>query len=278
MTAKPSIDPAAFLAEHLERAEPDLLRAMLTTFVDALMSAEADAICNAPYGARTDDRTNSRNGYRAREWDTRAGTIEVAIPKLRSRSYFPDWLLERRRRAERALTTVVATCYLLGVSTRRMEKLVETFGISRLSKSQVSVMAKELDEQVESFRKPSARLPTFSALPPLQPVSVPKSLDLPQQSKGKRPPQIPHLAAGDNDKLLYGLPCYVPPLVEHVPRPVALPFSHCPDRALSEAYRKRRCQIQHSSHLGDFSEQRLGLFVEGTKFIADALCVHASGQ
>ena len=72
--------------------------------------------------------------------------------KLRSGSYFPDWLLERRKRAERALTTVVATCYLLGVSTRRMEKLVETLGITRLSKSQVSVMAKELDAQVESFR------------------------------------------------------------------------------------------------------------------------------
>ncbi len=152
MTATASIDPAIFLAEHLERAEPDLLRAMLRTFVDALMGAEADAVCGAPYGARSDERVNSRNGYRPREWDTRAGTLEVAIPKLRSGSYFPDWLLERRRRAERALTTVVATCYLLGVSTRRMEKLVETLGIKRLSRSQVSVMARELDEQVESFR------------------------------------------------------------------------------------------------------------------------------
>jgi putative transposase len=78
--------------------------------------------------------------------------MEVAIPKLRAGSYFPDWLLERRRRAERALTTVVATCYLLGVSTRRMEKLVETLGITRLSRSQVSVMARELDEHVTDFR------------------------------------------------------------------------------------------------------------------------------
>jgi putative transposase len=79
------------------------------------------------------------------------GAIE-AIPKLRSDSYCRDWLLERRKRGERALTAVVATCYLLGVvSTRRMEKLVETLGITRLSKSQVSVMAKELDEQVASF-------------------------------------------------------------------------------------------------------------------------------
>jgi putative transposase len=152
MTANPSIDPAGVLAEHLERAEPDLLRALLKTFVEALMGADADAVCGAPYGARSDERVNSRNGYRARAWDTRTGSMELAIPKLRQGSYFPDWLLERRRRAERALTTVVATCYLLGVSTRRMEKLVETLGITRLSKSQVSVMARELDEQVESFR------------------------------------------------------------------------------------------------------------------------------
>ena len=126
MTVDPNaIDLAEFMTEHLERAEPDLLRSMLNTFVQALMSAEADAICGAPYGVRSEERTNSRNGYRTREWDTRSGTVEVAIPKLREGSYFPDWLLERRRRAERALTTVVATCYLLGVSTRRMEKLVE---------------------------------------------------------------------------------------------------------------------------------------------------------
>jgi transposase-like protein len=98
------------------------------------------------------ERVNVRNGYRHRDFDTRAGTLDVAIPKLRSGSYFPDWLLERRRRAEAALTSVVATCYLLGVSTRRMEKLVESLGITRLSKSQVSVMAAELDTVVEDFR------------------------------------------------------------------------------------------------------------------------------
>jgi transposase-like protein len=152
MTVTTSIDPALPWAEQIDQAEPDLLRTMLKTFVQALMSAEADAICGAPYGLSSDERVNIRNGYRAREWDTRAGTMELAIPKLRSGSYFPDWLLERRKRAERALTTVVATCYLLGVSTRRMEKLVETLGITQLSKSQVSVMAKELDEHVESFR------------------------------------------------------------------------------------------------------------------------------
>jgi transposase-like protein len=153
MTVDPnSIDLAAVMAEHLETAEPDLLRELLRTFVQVLMSADADAACGAAYGTRTLERTNTRNGYRTRGWDTRVGSIELALPKLRSGSYFPEWLLERRKRAEKALVTVVATSYLLGVSTRRMEKLVEQLGIKHLSKSQVSVMAKELDEHVESFR------------------------------------------------------------------------------------------------------------------------------
>src|ERR671934_2652745 len=105
-----------------------------------------------PYGERSETRTNQRNGYRTREWDTRAGTVELAIPKLRQGSYFPDWLLTHRRRAEQALVSVVATSYLLGVSTRRVEKLVEQLGVAQLSKSQVSEMAAHLDAQVEAFR------------------------------------------------------------------------------------------------------------------------------
>ena len=116
------------------------------------MAAEADAVCGAGYRERSDERVNSRNGYRAREWDTRAGTVELAIPKLRTGSYFPDWLLQPRRRAEQALVSVVATSYLLGVSTRRVEKLVDALGVTRLCKSQVSEMAKSLDEQVAAFR------------------------------------------------------------------------------------------------------------------------------
>ena len=78
---------------------------------------------------------NSRNGYRGREWDTRAGTVELAVPKLRQGSYFPDWLLTHRRRAEQALVSVVATSYLLGVSTRRVEKLVEQLGVASSCRS-----------------------------------------------------------------------------------------------------------------------------------------------
>ena len=154
MTASSSIDPAHFLAEQLAQASPDLLRQMLTTFIDTLMSAEADAVCGAEYGARSPERTNVRNGYRHRDFDTRAGTLDVAIPKLRSGSYFPDWLLERRRRAERALTTVLATCYLLGVSTRRMEKLVESLGITRVSRFRHGVVADDVgDDRLERGRE-----------------------------------------------------------------------------------------------------------------------------
>src|SRR5690242_17502641 len=152
MTAPKSMDPAQFLREQAACADPDVLRAMVKTFAEALMSAEADAICGAPYGQRSDERTNHRNGYRHRDWDTRAGTVELAIPKLRQGSYFPDWLLQHRRRAEQALVSVVATSYLLGVSTRRVEKLAEQLGVKQLSKSQVSEMAQHLDAQVEAFR------------------------------------------------------------------------------------------------------------------------------
>ncbi len=152
MTARSSIDPQEFLHEHLAQASPDLMRDMLQMFVNALLSGQADNVCGADYGSRVEERTNRRNGYRHRDLDTRMGTVDVAIPKLREGTFFPEWLLQRRKRAEAALTTVVATCYLLGVSTRRMDKLVQTLGITGLSKSQVSVMAKDLDEQVAAFR------------------------------------------------------------------------------------------------------------------------------
>jgi len=99
------------MTEQSSQASPDLLRAMLQTFAEALMSADADAVCGAGYGQRSPDRSNTRNGYRQRGWDTRAGSIDLAVPKLRSGSYFPEWLLERRRRAESALVSVVATSY-----------------------------------------------------------------------------------------------------------------------------------------------------------------------
>jgi putative transposase len=153
MAAPHSIEPAELLEQHLQGASPDLLRQMIASLANAMMSAEADQVCGAAWGERSDTRTNRRNGYRAREWDTRAGTIELAVPKLREGSYFPDWLLTHRRRAEQALVTVVATAYLLGVSTRRVERLAEQLGVKSLSRSQVSEMATHLDAQVTAFRQ-----------------------------------------------------------------------------------------------------------------------------
>jgi putative transposase len=138
--------------ETLAEASPDMLRTMVREMAQRMMDAEVETLCGAGYGEVSPERVNSRNGYRRREWDTRAGTIELAVPKLRSGSYYPEWLLERRRRAERALASVVATSYLLGVSTRRVEKLAEQLGVTKLSKSQVSVLARELDEMVADFR------------------------------------------------------------------------------------------------------------------------------
>ena len=152
MTAPHIVDPARLLGQALGDASPDLMRHLLATVINALLSAEADAVCGAEWGQQSADRVTQRNGYRHRELDTRVGTVDVAIPKLRSGSYFPEWLLERRKRAESALISVVATCYLLGVSTRRMDKLVQTLGITSLSKSQVSRMAADLDTQVTAFR------------------------------------------------------------------------------------------------------------------------------
>ena len=152
MTAPHIVDPARLLGEALAEASPDLMRELLQTMINALLCADADAVVGAEYGRPTPGRTTQRNGYRHRDLDTRVGTIDVAIPKLRKGTYFPEWLLERRKRAETALITVVADCYLAGVSTRRMDKLVKTLGIDSLSKSQVSRMAAELDEHVEQFR------------------------------------------------------------------------------------------------------------------------------
>lgn len=152
MTAPHIVDPAGLLGEALTEASPDLMRSLLQTMINALLSADADAVVGAEYGRSSPDRIAQRNGYRHRPLDTRVGTLDVAVPKLRAGSYFPEWLLERRKRAETALVTVVADCYLAGVSTRRMDKLVKTLGINALSKSQVSRMATDLDQIVEEFR------------------------------------------------------------------------------------------------------------------------------
>jgi putative transposase len=149
-------DRMALLAEVTKAAsggDVDFLRSAVKTMAEALMELEVAAKLGADRHERTPDRAGYRNGHRSREWDTRAGTIELEIPKLRRGSYFPDWLLEPRRRAERALFAVVAEAYVLGVSTRKVDTLVRTLGIDGISKSEVSRLCAELDRGVKAFRE-----------------------------------------------------------------------------------------------------------------------------
>jgi transposase-like protein len=154
VTVSTTLDAGAWLGKYLDGADADtdLPRAMLAAFAEVLMSAQASMQCNAGYGERTDERENSRNGYRIRPWDTRVGTIELAIPKLRKGVYSPEFLLQPRRRAEQALMAVVCQAYVEGVSTRRVDDLVKAMGIEGISKSEVSRMAAELDQKVAEFR------------------------------------------------------------------------------------------------------------------------------
>lgn len=149
---KDRVGSLPWLRKRVEDADTDLLREMVKSMVETLMAAEADAVCGAPYRRPSADRVNHRNGYRERRWDTRVGTIDLGIPRLRKGSYFPEWLLEPRRRSERALVQVVTECYVRGVSTRRVDGLVRTLGLEGMSKSHVSELAKELDVVVEGFR------------------------------------------------------------------------------------------------------------------------------
>jgi putative transposase len=147
-----TMDAMELVRNHLEAAGEDQLREMVKMMAEGLMDAEAQSLCGAPYGAAGPERVNQRNGYRSRRWDTRVGSIELAVPKLRKGSYFPEWLLRARKRGEQALMSVVAECYLQGVSTRKVDAVVQQLGIEGISKSQVSELAQHLDAQVESFR------------------------------------------------------------------------------------------------------------------------------
>ena len=144
---------AAQLADKLLQDEhADVLRESVAWMAAQLMDAEVAGRIGAELGERSPERTTHRNGYRPRTWDTRVGEIELAIPKLRTGSYFPSFL-EPRRRAEQALVAVVQEAYVNGVSTRKVDRLVEQLGLHHMSKDQVSRLCRGLDEQVRSFRE-----------------------------------------------------------------------------------------------------------------------------
>ena len=149
-----NITQMELLRKKLVETDSDVLREMLGYLIEQLMNADVDAICGAEYGERSPARMNSRNGYRPpRALHTRAGTLDLNIPKLRKSSYYPTWLLESRKRSERAMVQVVSEAWVSGVSTRKMDRLVKTLGIDGISKSTVSEMAKSLDDKVKAFRE-----------------------------------------------------------------------------------------------------------------------------
>lgn len=130
--------------------DADFLRQMVGFAAQRLMELELEGLCGASYGERSDDRLNQRNGYRDRRWETRAGKIDLKIPKLRQGSYFPSFL-EPRRMAEKALVAVIQEAYIQGVSTRSVDDLVQSLGMTGISKSQVSRLCEEIDGRVRAF-------------------------------------------------------------------------------------------------------------------------------
>jgi putative transposase len=143
-------DRMALLELIEKRADGDLVRELLAYAAERLMAAEVEGLCGAGHGERSQTRTNQRNGYRERPWDTRAGRIELKVPKLRKGSYFPAFL-EPRRTAERALAAVIQEAYVHGVSTRAVDDLVQAMGMTGISKSEVSRICQEIDGRVNAF-------------------------------------------------------------------------------------------------------------------------------
>jgi transposase-like protein len=145
------MDLSTFVGKLLEEQDGDVLREGVRVLAQALMETEVTSLVGAERHERSEDRTAYRNGTRVRSWDTRVGTVDLAIPKVRPGTYFPS-LLQPRRRAEQALLTVVQEAYVHGVSTRKVDDLVKALGLDGLSKSEVSRICADLDPVVEAFR------------------------------------------------------------------------------------------------------------------------------
>ena len=143
-------DMIAFRGLMEKSADADLLREMIGFAAQRLMELEVSGLTGAAHGEKSPERLAQRNGYRERDWETRAGTVELRIPKLRKGSYFP-FFLEPRRLAEKALTAVIQEAYIQGVSTRSVDELVRAMGMTGISKSQVSRLCEDIDERVQAF-------------------------------------------------------------------------------------------------------------------------------
>ena len=148
----PTMDALDIIRKHAGEADIDFLRETLQVVLHAVMDADVSQRIGADLHERTPDRADYRNGYRPRRWDTRAGTLDLQIPKLRAGTYLPPFL-DPRRRSEQALLAVIQQAYVEGVSTRRVEDLVQALGCDGISKSQVSRICQQLDAQVQAFRE-----------------------------------------------------------------------------------------------------------------------------
>jgi len=150
MTKHTIAETAALKALLSETADHQILAEMLGFVADRLMALDVDQLCGAGAHERSPQRVNHRNGYRPRRWETRAGAVDVQIPKLRKGTYFPEFL-EPRRASEKAMTAVIQEAYIQGVSTRSVDELVKAMGMTGVSKSQVSRLCVEIDERVDAF-------------------------------------------------------------------------------------------------------------------------------
>lgn len=150
MTKDTIAEPMALKALLSQTSDQQIFVEMLGFVADRLMALDVDQLCGAGAHECRAERVNQRNGYRERRWETRAGTVDVQIPKLRKGSYFPEFL-EPRRASERATTAVIQEAYIQGVSTRSVDDLVKAMGMTGISKSQVSRLCVEIDERVEAF-------------------------------------------------------------------------------------------------------------------------------
>jgi putative transposase len=150
MTKDTITETAALKALLSETSDHQILAEMLGFVADRLMALDVDQLCGAGAHERSTGRVNHRNGYRERRWETRAGSVDVQIPKLRKGAYFPEFL-EPRRASEKAMTAVIQEAYIQGVSTRSVDDLVKAMGMTGISKSQVSRLCVEIDERVDAF-------------------------------------------------------------------------------------------------------------------------------
>ena len=174
MTKDSLSETAALRALLSETSDTQLLAELLGFVADLLMALDVDQLCGAGVHERSADRVNHRNGYRTRAWETRAGRVDVKIPKLGKGTYFPEFL-EPRRAAEKAMTAVIQEAYVQGLSTRSVDDLVKAMGMTGVSKSQVSRLCGEIDERVDAFRTAPLKAsgPTCGSMPPTSRFAVP---------------------------------------------------------------------------------------------------------